>query len=163
MLAVDDDTFKNRFVGSSTSPSVNATVSFPAIVAWNTTYRPAANVAVAVFTPMLYVAADDDVLQITMLEIIVDVDAVEDAAYNCAAVVIVPLPAAAPSCLYTVGILHAPISRNRSGYPPVLVEVTCCHVEPFHVRIVSVSVSRITSPDAGEPGLVDDVQIVNAR
>ena len=98
-MFADDDTFRKRFVGSSTRPSVNATVSFPAIVAWNTTYRPDAYVADAVFTAIVYVAEDDDVLQITMLEMIVDVPAVLLAEYRFAAVPIVPFPAAAPSCL----------------------------------------------------------------
>ena len=48
---------------------------------------------------IVYVADDDDVLHTTMLEMIVDVLAVPLAEYRFAAVPIVPLPAAAASCL----------------------------------------------------------------
>lgn len=77
---------------------------------------------------IVYVAEDDDVLQITMLEMIVDVLAVPLAEYRLAAVPMVPLPAAAASCLYTDGMscpnqeermeglasdIHGTTERNR--------------------------------------------------
>jgi hypothetical protein len=94
-----DDTFMYRAFGSMIRPSVRAIVSFAAMLAWYTTYFPATYVAVAVLMPMVYVQADAEALQMTMDEITVSVLAVPLAAYNWTAVPIVPLPAAAASCL----------------------------------------------------------------
>jgi hypothetical protein len=88
--ALDECATRYRLVGSRQTPATRMTVSFPATVAVLATYAPC--VADDAEVLMLYVCAVLDVLQMTMLDTTVYVEAVAPLSNTLAAAVAVVVP-----------------------------------------------------------------------
>jgi hypothetical protein len=92
---------------------------------------PAATNEVVVEIAMLNVAAEEDVLHTVI--VLTTVAVADGTVYSVSAVPIVPVDASAPSRLYTVAMIYAPISRKMSAtLEPPLEPPMAAHAVPDH-------------------------------